>query len=100
MYKSMLTPSELCVPAGMLGLTAPWLGMAPSGGDVWFFAFTAKGQHETNFLTLEPPMKTFTSSSILTVFSCTAQRQGARIFQHGFASRAGGVVKRPGFATS
>ena len=35
MYKSMLIPSELCVPAGMLGLTAPWLGMAPSG-DVWF----------------------------------------------------------------
>ena len=31
----MLIPSELCVPAGMLGLTAPWLGMAPSG-DVWF----------------------------------------------------------------
>ena len=36
MYKSMLIPSELCVPAGMLGLTAPWFGMCTESGDVWF----------------------------------------------------------------
>ena len=65
MYKSMLIPSELCVPAGMLGLTAPWLGMAPSG-DVWFLLHEPQQTftlHVPSFQTTNGLLSTHTTSS-------------------------------------
>ena len=60
----MLIPSELCVPAGMLGLTAPWFGMCTESGDVWFLLHEPQTIiHTTKFCATNGLLNTHTTSS-------------------------------------